>query len=289
MKILGVVVACLSGLAVAAFAVYLFLYYPRKIEPFEINRADLPTKVLIATQGSDFKNSLVATVCDKLEKYPAYVKVINVEGLDDVDAANWQNIIVMNTMMINKMSSHVERFVLQSGHLKNSLLLVTSGGFDYLPTNQTVDTITAASRKGDIDRLAILILDWTEKGSEPEWTPDDHLLALEFLCGIDVEATCETIKTDQKRYLDQYPDLESRINRIGYNYVRRGELRKALPIFRVNVRLFPESWNVYDSYAEALLKNGDRESAISHYRKSIELNPDNENLRRVEKILGEKL
>ena len=246
-------------------------------------------KVLIATQGSDFKNTLVSTVCDKLEKHPAYVKVINVEGLDEVDVANWKTIIVINTMMMNKMNSHVERFVSQSGHLENSLLLVTSGGADYLPTIQSVDAITAASRKGDIDRLVTLILNWTEKGSELEWIPDDYVLALEFLCGMDVEAACEAIKTDQKRYLDQYPDLESRINQIGYNYVRRGELKMALPIFRVNVDLFPESWNVYDSYAEALLKNGDRESAISTYRKSLELNPDSENLKRVEKILGEKI
>jgi tetratricopeptide (TPR) repeat protein len=288
MKILGVVVACLSSLAIAAFAVYLFLYYPRKIEPFEINSVDLSPKVLIATHGSDFKNSLVASICDKLEEYPAYVKVINVGELDEVDGANWKNVLMINTLIV-KMNSHVERFVLRSGHLKNSLLLVTSGGVDYLPTNQSVDTITAASRKGDIDRLTILILDWIEKGSEPEWTPDDFLLALEFLCGINVEAACESIKADRKRYLDQYPDLESRINRIGYNYVRRGELRKSLPIFRVNVELFPESWNVYDSYAEALLKNGDRESAISNYRKSLKLNPDSENLKRVEKILGEKI
>jgi tetratricopeptide (TPR) repeat protein len=150
-----------------------------------------------------------------------------------------------------------------------------------------VDTITAASRKGDIDRLAVLILDWTEREPDQKWIPDDHVLALEFLCGIDVEAACEAINRDPKRYVDQYPDLERRINQIGYNYMRRGQLKTALPIFRVNVALFPESWNVYDSYAEALLKNGDRESAVSTFRKSLELNPDSEYLKRVERILGE--
>jgi len=35
-------------------------------------------------------------------------------------------------------------------------------------------------------------------------------------------------------------------------------------------------WNVYDSYAEALPANGDREGAIAGYRKSLELNPGHE-------------
>ena len=46
--------------------------------------------------------------------------------------------------------------------------------------------------------------------------------------------------------------------------------------FRLNRDLFPESWNVYDSYADALLASGDREGAIANYRKSLELNPGRE-------------
>jgi hypothetical protein len=31
----------------------------------------------------------------------------------------------------------------------------------------------------------------------------------------------------------------------------------------------PVSWNVYDSYGEALLKNGQKEEAIKAYQKSV--------------------
>ncbi|MFO7613109.1 MAG: DUF3471 domain-containing protein, partial [Bacteroidales bacterium] len=37
----------------------------------------------------------------------------------------------------------------------------------------------------------------------------------------------------------------------------------------------PASYNVYDSYGEALLKNGDKDLAIENYKKSVELNPAN--------------
>jgi predicted negative regulator of RcsB-dependent stress response len=42
------------------------------------------------------------------------------------------------------------------------------------------------------------------------------------------------------------------------------------------MQLFPNSWNVYDSYGEALLNTGEKEEAIKMYKKSIELNPKNE-------------
>ena len=48
-------------------------------------------------------------------------------------------------------------------------------------------------------------------------------------------------------------------------------------VFKLNVDAFPQSWNVYDSYGDALMKNGDTEEAIESYQKSIELNPENEN------------
>ena len=52
------------------------------------------------------------------------------------------------------------------------------------------------------------------------------------------------------------------------------------------MQLFPLSWNTYDSYAETLLKHGEKQDAVKMYQKSIELNPDNEN---VKKVLGQLL
>jgi cytochrome c-type biogenesis protein CcmH/NrfG len=40
---------------------------------------------------------------------------------------------------------------------------------------------------------------------------------------------------------------------------------------------YPESFNVYDSLAEAYMVNGDKALAITNYEKSLELNPDNQN------------
>ena len=55
-----------------------------------------------------------------------------------------------------------------------------------------------------------------------------------------------------------------------------GRLQDAIELLTTNVRLFPESWNTYDSLGEAYAKVGDTALAIQNYEKSIQLNPKNE-------------
>jgi CubicO group peptidase (beta-lactamase class C family) len=70
---------------------------------------------------------------------------------------------------------------------------------------------------------------------------------------------------------------ENLVNGIGYALLDRDRTEAAVAVFGWNVGKFPESWNVYDSFAEALAKNGEKDSAILNYEKSLELNPENEN------------
>lgn len=66
---------------------------------------------------------------------------------------------------------------------------------------------------------------------------------------------------------------ESSINVLGYHYLGNGALERALAVFRLNSRMFPESWNVHDSLGEALAKSGARDEAIASYRRSLERLP----------------
>jgi pentatricopeptide repeat protein len=71
--------------------------------------------------------------------------------------------------------------------------------------------------------------------------------------------------------------LEADINQLGYRFMNQELMPEAIAVFKLNVEFFPESWNVYDSLAEACVKSGDTDKAIKLYNKSLELNPDNEN------------
>ena len=79
------------------------------------------------------------------------------------------------------------------------------------------------------------------------------------------------------------------MNLLAYQLMGGGKDDLAYEIFKTDLELFPNSWNVYDSYAEILLKLGRKEESIKMYQKSMELNPQNENGKMMlEKILGGK-
>jgi tetratricopeptide (TPR) repeat protein len=70
---------------------------------------------------------------------------------------------------------------------------------------------------------------------------------------------------------------ERMINLLGYQLVECGKIDEAIKVFRLNTGIFPQSSNVYDSYAEALAISGDTATAIENYRISLALDPENYN------------
>lgn len=76
---------------------------------------------------------------------------------------------------------------------------------------------------------------------------------------------------------DDYDFGEPVLNRLGYDLLRAQKTKEAIEIFKLNVEIFPQSANAYDSLAEAHVVNGGKELAIKNYEKSLELNPQNTN------------
>ena len=82
---------------------------------------------------------------------------------------------------------------------------------------------------------------------------------------------------------------EMLMNLLGYNFLNKKQYKKAIGVFKLNIKAYPESFNVYDSYGEALMAAGDKDKAIETYKKSIELNPRNTNGIEKLKELGVKI
>jgi glyoxylase-like metal-dependent hydrolase (beta-lactamase superfamily II) len=87
------------------------------------------------------------------------------------------------------------------------------------------------------------------------------------------EAAIQKVLTDKTP--PGYIFSEAEINAYGYIFLRQEEIENAVAMFKINVHLYPESWNVYDSLGEALLEAGRTEEAVAMYEKSITLNPEN--------------
>ncbi|WP_020534560.1 serine hydrolase [Lewinella cohaerens] len=85
---------------------------------------------------------------------------------------------------------------------------------------------------------------------------------------------------------DDYHLNENEMNLSGYQLIQSGKVEDAAAVFKLNAEAFPNSFNVYDSYGEALMMLGDTAQAIENYKKSVQLNPNNENGIQILKGLG---
>lgn len=70
---------------------------------------------------------------------------------------------------------------------------------------------------------------------------------------------------------------ENEVNSWGYKLISQKKMDDALEIFKLNVHLFPESANVFDSLGEIYAEIGDATLAIQNYEQSLKLNPQNNN------------
>jgi CubicO group peptidase (beta-lactamase class C family) len=82
----------------------------------------------------------------------------------------------------------------------------------------------------------------------------------------------------------RYRDVH--LNAFGYHLMEEGELDMALDVFKLNAELFPDVPNVYDSLGEAFLKKGDKENAKKNYQKVVDMQPGNQNAKRMLEQIG---
>ncbi|GAB7089489.1 serine hydrolase [Marinifilum fragile] len=96
----------------------------------------------------------------------------------------------------------------------------------------------------------------------------------------DVVQTCLDDNLKQAKILAEdsnYQISEIHLNAKGYEMIKRGFYKKAIDLFTLEALSFPESYDAYDSLGEAYMKDGQIKKAIENYRKSLELNPENQN------------
>lgn len=84
-----------------------------------------------------------------------------------------------------------------------------------------------------------------------------------------------------KKVIVKNPTLqlqEGMLNNLGLRLsFNAGKMAQGINVFLLALHIYPKSANLYDSLALAYFYNQDFENAISNYKKSLELNPENQN------------
>ena len=145
------VIIGIAALALTTFAFltwYKFHYSMDVAESFEVNTPELKHRVLIATQGSEFKDAVVVGIVDHLKKRHAYIKVVDVAVLQQVNQDKWNAVVIIHTWENLKPQVDAKAYLERVKDLKKVIVLTTSGNGGH--KIEGVHAITSASVINDI-------------------------------------------------------------------------------------------------------------------------------------------
>ena len=129
------------------------------------------------------------------------------------------------------------------------------------------------------DSMQLLVLDphsGNVLSTHSKLHPEDKL-PIQLLESGDFEEALSAYEALMKADPNDPSISENRLNNLGYRFLGSEKLKLAQDVFKINISLYPASFNVYDSYAEASMKIGETNLAIENYKRSLSLNPENTN------------
>ncbi|MFD2824699.1 serine hydrolase [Lacinutrix iliipiscaria] len=103
-----------------------------------------------------------------------------------------------------------------------------------------------------------------------------------------IDSAIALYMSEKSNAATEYNFNEQALNTLGYELLNGEALDDALAIFKLNVNMYPNASNPYDSLGEAYLAKGDSVLAKKNYEKSLELNPANTNAVSVLESMGVK-
>ncbi len=145
---------------------YRFTYSMEKVVSYEINDSSLEKRLLIATQGSAYKNDLVEYVVDSIRSKEVYIQVIDISQLEEYYNDSWDALLVIHTWEYGKPPEAVNSFVTQHYDLDKMLFLATSGSGE--EKIEGIDAITGASKKDEIETHRSAILSFVRQKMDSE-------------------------------------------------------------------------------------------------------------------------
>ncbi len=136
-------------LAMVAFATWYRVHYSMSVaRSFEVPAAAPSARVLIATQGSAFKDAVVSGLADHLRLRSVYAKIVDISALPGIQGGDWDAIVLIHTWEMGKPPQTVKAFVDRIHDPDKLVVLTTSGAGNF--KLEGVDAISAASKMVDV-------------------------------------------------------------------------------------------------------------------------------------------
>jgi predicted small integral membrane protein len=141
-------IAVIAVVLIGLLAWYRIHFAMSPVEGFTVNETSSEQRVLIATQGSEFKDAIVTGIVERLRQRGLLIRVIDATALPDVNTSEWDAVVVLHTIEYGEAPGPVQAFVTRVGDPGKVVVLSTSGAGDF--KIKGIDAISSASRMTDV-------------------------------------------------------------------------------------------------------------------------------------------
>ncbi len=137
------------------FAFFLFLlWYQNRysmdvVIPYTINETQFDKRLLIASQGSEFKNEVTSSITNHFKLDSIYIQVLDIEELEGTDPKAFDAIVIMHTWEYGKPPLVVKEFIERTKKYKSKIVVVTTSGEGTYKT-ENMDAIAGESIIEDV-------------------------------------------------------------------------------------------------------------------------------------------
>ncbi|MEQ6120745.1 hypothetical protein [Reichenbachiella sp. MALMAid0571] len=144
---------------------YIWRYAMEPVATYEINDPSLENKVLIITQGSEYKDAVTDEIIDYLSPHEVYVKVMDISFLPGQDVDEWSALVLIHTWEYSKPPSEVKEFMDSDYDPSKVFVITTSGSGE--EGMEGIDAVTGASKMEDVQENVDKVIVWLEGVLEP--------------------------------------------------------------------------------------------------------------------------
>lgn len=135
---------------------YLLTNSMYEAESYTVNEASLASSLIIATQGSEFKEAITKKIVEYYQPKPVYLEVIDISRLYEVEPRKHSAILIMHTWEYGSAPEDVKVFLRKNSAFKSKIIVVTTSS-DGDAHIKGIDAITGESNPTNTDSLLTVI------------------------------------------------------------------------------------------------------------------------------------
>ncbi|WP_299215327.1 hypothetical protein [uncultured Aquimarina sp.] len=123
---------------------YKYEYSMEEAKAFQLNDPTLDQKLLIATQGSEFKDSITSGLVRHYKSDAIFIKVIDISSLEQINPENYTAMVLIHTWENWKPPYVVRLFIERTADYRDKTVVLTTSGEGAYQMKE-VDAITGES------------------------------------------------------------------------------------------------------------------------------------------------